>query len=140
MFVGRRGWCVFSPGTLTRLSTPSPCTTTPSRCSPPGATTSCRSSNTNYRRASLSSPGSKCARNSLTIRARLHQASASVILFSLKTMELLQNGVASHFGGTALFSIRPVLLASSQHCRSIDADAQCKWILNESHRKATHSL
>ena len=38
-----------------------------------------------------------------------------VILFSLKTMELLQNGIATHFGVIALFSIRPVLLALSQH-------------------------
>ena len=48
----------------------------------------------------------------------------TVILFSLKTMESLQNGVATHFGATALFSIRPVSLASSQHCRSVDADSQ----------------
>ena len=51
------------------------------------------------------------------------------ILFSLKTMESLQNGVATHFGVTALFSFRPVLLASSQHCPNIDADAQCKRAL-----------
>ena len=28
-----------------------------------------------------------------------------------------------HFGVTALFSIRPLSLASSQHCHSVDADA-----------------
>ena len=33
------------------------------------------------------------------------------------------------FGVTALFSIRPVSLASSQHCRSADAYAQCKQAL-----------
>ena len=34
-----------------------------------------------------------------------------------------------HLGKTPLFSIRPVLLVSSQHCRSIDTDAQCKRAL-----------
>ena len=34
--------------------------------------------------------------------------------------------VATHFGATTLLSIRRISLASSQHCRSVDANAQCK--------------
>ena len=63
------------------------------------------------------------------LRARLHQASASSILFSLKTMESLQNEIVTHFSATPLFSIRTVTLASSQSCRSVDANAWCKWAL-----------
>ena len=51
-------------------------------------------------------------------------------LLSFKTMELLQNGIATLLGVTPLFSIRPVLLALSQHCRNVDADAQCKRALH----------
>ena len=40
--------------------------------------------------------------------------------------KLFQNRVATHFGVTRLFSMRTVSLASSQSCRSIDADALCK--------------
>ena len=47
----------------------------------------------------------------------------------IETMESLQNGVATHFEATTLFLIRPVLLVSSQHCHSIDTDAQCKRAL-----------
>ena len=48
------------------------------------------------------------------------------ILFLLKTLESLQNGVATYFQATPLFSMRTELQASSQSCRSGDADAQCK--------------
>ena len=51
------------------------------------------------------------------------------ILFSLKTMESLQNGVATHFQATPLFSMKTESQASSQRCRSIDADAWCKRAL-----------
>ena len=51
------------------------------------------------------------------------------ISLSLKTMESLQIGVATHSGVTPLFSMRTVSLASSQHCRCVDADAQSKWAL-----------
>ena len=51
------------------------------------------------------------------------------ILFQLKTMELLQNADATHFQATLLFSMGTVSPASSQSCRSIDADAWCKWAL-----------
>ena len=53
------------------------------------------------------------------------------ILPSLKTMESLQNGFATHFGATPLFSMREVSLVSSQHCCSVGTDAQCKRILTE---------
>ena len=45
-----------------------------------------------------------------------------VILFSLKTMELLQNEVATHFQVTPLFF-------NENTCRSIDTGAGCKWAL-----------
>ena len=51
------------------------------------------------------------------------------ILFSLKTMESLENGLQPHSGATPLFSMRTVLLALSQRCCIIDADARCKWAL-----------
>ena len=50
------------------------------------------------------------------------------ILFSLKTMESLQNGVAIHFQVTLLFWMRRESLASLQSC--LDVDAWCKWTLN----------
>ena len=56
----------------------------------------------------------------------INAAMTLVILLSLKTTELLQIGVANHSGVTALFSIRPISLASSQHCHNVDADAQYK--------------
>ena len=37
---------------------------------------------------------------------------------------------ANQFATTPLFPIRAVSLASSQHCHSVDADAQCKWTLS----------
>ena len=52
------------------------------------------------------------------------------ILFSLKTVESLENRLQTHFGATPLFSMRTVLLSSSQSCRSVDADAWCKWALS----------
>ena len=47
------------------------------------------------------------------------------ILFLLKTMDSLKNGLRStppHSGATPLFSRRTELLASLQSCRSVDAD------------------
>ena len=49
------------------------------------------------------------------------------ILFSLKSMETLENGLQPHSGVTPLFSMRTESQASSQSCRSIHADAWCKW-------------
>ena len=54
------------------------------------------------------------------------------ILFSWKSMELLQNGVATHFSVTPLFSMRTELLASLQSCRSVDTDVWCKRALSNS--------
>ena len=44
------------------------------------------------------------------------------LLFLLKTMETLENGLRLQSGVTPLFSTRTELLTSSQRCRSIDAD------------------
>ena len=48
------------------------------------------------------------------------------ILFSLKSMELFQNGVATYFQATPLISMRT---ESQSHC-SVDADVWCKRALN----------
>ena len=52
-----------------------------------------------------------------------------VILSSLQTMELLKNGVATHFQVTPLFSMRTESLASLQSYCSTDAEAWCKLTL-----------
>ena len=57
------------------------------------------------------------------------------ILFSLKTMESLQNLVATHSQASLLISMRTELLASLQSGRSIDADVWCKRALNVFHGK-----
>ena len=49
------------------------------------------------------------------------------ILFSLKTMELLQVGVATQLH---CFPMRTESLPSLQNCRSTDTGAWCKWTLN----------
>ena len=53
-----------------------------------------------------------------------------VILFSLQTMESLERGLQPQSGATQLFSMKTILLASSQSCCSVDADAWCKRALN----------
>ena len=58
-----------------------------------------------------------------------NSAMTLAILFSLKTMELLENRLQPHSGVTPLFSIRTESLVSSQSCRCIDADAWCKRAL-----------
>ena len=58
-----------------------------------------------------------------------NSAMTLAILFSLKTMESLQTGFATHFQATLLFSKRTVSLASSQSFCSVDADAWCKRAL-----------
>ena len=55
------------------------------------------------------------------------------ILFSLKRMESLENALQPHSGATPLFSMRAVLLASSQSYRSVDA--WCKRALLYTFRK-----
>ena len=86
--------------------------------------------------------GSPFARETINIRAHVHQASALrqlcydtsntlliamtlAILFSLKTIGLLENGVKM----TPLFSMRTVSIGSLQSCRSVDSDARCKRAL-----------
>ena len=51
------------------------------------------------------------------------------ILFSLKSMELLENRLQPHSGATPLISMGTESQASSQSCHSVDADAWCKWAL-----------
>ena len=53
------------------------------------------------------------------------------ILFSLKLVESLENRLQPHSGATPLFSMRTESQASSQRCRSIDAEAWCKRALTE---------
>ena len=54
-----------------------------------------------------------------------------VTLFSLNSVESLENGLQSHFEVTPLFSMRTESLTSLQSCRSVDADAWCKWAIKE---------
>ena len=49
------------------------------------------------------------------------------ILFYLKTMKSLENGLQPQSEATPLFSMRTESLASSQSCHSVDTDAWCKW-------------
>ena len=51
------------------------------------------------------------------------------ILFSLKTIESLENGVATHFQVTPLISMRTESLASSQSCRKVVVGSWCKRAL-----------
>ena len=70
-------------------------------------------------------------RISPSLRARLHQVMTLAILFSLETMESLENRLKPHSGVTPLFSMTTELQASSQSCCSVDADACCKQALNQ---------
>ena len=64
------------------------------------------------------------------------------ILFSLTTMELLENDLQSHSGETPLFLMRTEPLALLQRCHSIDADASCKQarILQTKSSKGFHPV
>ena len=57
-----------------------------------------------------------------TPSARVNSAMTIATLFSLKTMELPENGLQSISGATPLFSMTVVSLTSSQDCRSVDSD------------------
>ena len=57
------------------------------------------------------------------------------ILFSFKTMELLQIGVTTNFQAIPLFPVRTLLLASLQSHQSLDANALCKRTLKKFHRR-----
>ena len=61
-----------------------------------------------------------------TPSASINTTATPAIQFSLKTMELLKNGLQPHSGATPLFSIRAVSQASSQSCCSVDADSWCR--------------
>ena len=61
----------------------------------------------------------KTFKGPFTPSVSVNAAMTLAILFSLKTMELLQNGVATDFLETLLFLMRAVLLASSQSCCSV---------------------
>ena len=52
------------------------------------------------------------------------------LLLSLKTMELLKNVLQPHSGGTPLFSMKTESRATSQGCRSVDADVWYKRALS----------
>ena len=56
-----------------------------------------------------------------------------VILFSLKSVESLENRLQPRSGATSLFSMRTESLASSLSCCSVDADAWCKRALRLNH-------
>ena len=58
-----------------------------------------------------------------------NSAMTLAILFPLKTMDLLENGLQPQSGVTPLFSMKMVSLVSSQSSRSIDADTWCKRAL-----------
>ena len=49
---------------------------------------------------------------------------------SIVTMESFENGLQPYPVATPLFSMRTELLASSQSCCSVDADAWCKRARN----------
>ena len=63
---------------------------------------------------------------SVQLRVRLHRVSsvnavmALAILLLMKTVESLQNGFVALSGGTPLFSIIEVSLASAQHCCCVE--------------------
>ena len=65
-----------------------------------------------------------------TLSVSVNAAMTLAILFSLKTIESLQIGVATHFQASPLISMRAVSQALSQSCRIIDADARCERALN----------
>ena len=62
-----------------------------------------------------------------------NSAMMPAMLFSLKTVDSLQNGLQPHSGVTPSFSMKTLLLATSQSCGSVDSDAGCKQTLTESH-------
>ena len=74
----------------------------------------------------------------MTVRGPLRRASSSTprqLCNGASYPVLIENTgvtaerVATHFGVTAFFSVRPVSLASPQHCRSVDADTNRKRAL-----------
>ena len=58
-----------------------------------------------------------------------NSAMTLAILFSLKSVEMLENRLQPQPGGTLLFSMRTGSQASSQSCRSVAADTWCKRVI-----------
>ena len=58
-----------------------------------------------------------------------NSAMTLAILFSLKSVESLENRLQPHSGVTPFFSMRTESQASSLSCHRVDADAWCKWAL-----------
>ena len=73
-------------------------------------------------------------------RVNVNTAAKLVILFSLKTMEPLQNGIETNFQATPWFPMRAELLASSQSYRSVDADSWCKRARKQHFQEAKLAL
>ena len=80
-----------------------------------------------------------------------NSAMMPAILFSLKSMELLENGLQPYSGATPLFSMRTQLLASWQSCHTIATNIWCICIFennrnnsnknsNSKNEFCTHSL
>ena len=83
-----------------------------------------------------------CGYGPFTSSVSVNTVTMLAILLSLKTIESLQNWVATHIGAIPLFSMRAISLASSQHCRSVDGDAggQCKQALTDPTSSSSFSI
>ena len=67
------------------------------------------------------------ATSSVSVNAAYNSAMMIAVLFSLKTMESLQNGFATYFqADSTVFNENKIASVVSQSCRSADADAWCK--------------
>ena len=82
----------------------------------------------------------QCARMTCIVRARLHWASVSMLWQCcddtndtglIKNNVVASKWVATPFWSDSIVSMRTESLQSLQSCRSIDADAWCKWALND---------
>ena len=71
----------------------------------------------------------RCNKGLFTSSVSIDLAMTLAILFSLKTIKSLENGLQPHSGVTPLFSMRIESLTPLQSCCSIDADAWCKQTL-----------
>ena len=84
---------------------------------------------TNFKTAQTARNRQIITKGPFTLSVSVNAAMTLSILFLLKTMGSLQNGVEIHFQVTTLLSMITELLASSQSCHTIDADAWYKWAL-----------
>ena len=83
------------------------------------------------RREATSNAGSLQYKGLFTPSVSINPAMTLAIMFLLKTIKSLENGLQPHSGVTPLFSMRIESLTSLQSCCSIDADAWCKHALTE---------